>query len=371
MEIQIGKTREEDAAAVAEMYAEGSAALRAAGVDQWQNGYPALADVLEDIRKGESYLLKADGVPAASMAVVFREPTYDKIYGGRWLTDGENYLAVHRVCVKNSFKRRGLTGKLYAFAASLALDNGRSSLRADTHEKNFAMRGALVKNGFSECGRIFLADGSERVAYEKILTEERDVAKEKIRLVVATGNANKLREIAEIFPECEVIGQREAGFSGEAEETGSTFAENALIKARAAAEALGCSAIADDSGLCVEALGGAPGVYSARYAGGHGDDAANRALLLKNMEGKTDRRAYFQSAVALVRPDGRETVAEGRTYGKILFEDTGANGFGYDCIFFSDDLGKSFGLASAEEKNAVSHRFRALQNLVEKCGGKL
>ena len=112
---------------------------------------------------------------------------------------------------------------------------------------------------------------------------------EKRRLVVATGNAHKLREIAEIFTDFEVVSQKQMGFTDEVEETGTTFAENALIKARAAANALGCIALADDSGICVDALGGAPGVYSARYAGEHGSDKANRDLLLKNMENVTDR----------------------------------------------------------------------------------
>ena len=188
---------------------------------------------------------------------------------------------------------------------------------------------------------------------------------EKKRLVVATGNVNKLREIAEIFPHYEVISAKQAGFEGEVEETGETFAENSRLKAEAVARALGCIALADDSGLCVEALGGAPGVYSARYAGGHGDDRANRLLLLKNMEDERNRRAYFQSAIALVYPDGKCLIAEGRTYGNILYEETGENGFGYDCVFESEDLGKSFGVASAEEKNAVSNRFRALQKLSE------
>lgn len=189
---------------------------------------------------------------------------------------------------------------------------------------------------------------------------------EKKRLVVATGNAHKLREIAEIFTDFEVVSQKEMGFDEDVEETGTTFAENALIKARAAAKALGCIALADDSGLCVDALGGAPGVYSARYCGYHGDDKKNRDLLLQNMQGKTDRRAHFTSAVALVYPDGKEIVVEGKTYGNILHEEQGDGGFGYDCIFESEDLKKSFGLAAAEEKNAVSHRFRALQALLEK-----
>ena len=186
---------------------------------------------------------------------------------------------------------------------------------------------------------------------------------EKIRLVVATGNKNKLREIAEIFPDFEVCSQKQMGFDEDVEETGMTFAENALIKARAACAALGEMVIADDSGLCVDALGGAPGVYSARYCGYHGNDEENRKVLLKNMEGITNRRAHFTSAIALVCPDGKELVAEGHTYGEILHEETGDGGFGYDCLFFNEDLRKSFGVATAEEKNSVSHRFRALQKM--------
>ena len=185
----------------------------------------------------------------------------------------------------------------------------------------------------------------------------------KEKLVVATGNAHKLKEISEIFTEYEICSQKSAGFDGDVEETGLTFSENALIKARAASNALGCVALADDSGLCVEALDGAPGVYSARYAGGHGDDKANRDLLLKNLQGESNRRAYFESAIALVFPDGRELVACGRTYGNILEDEQGEGGFGYDCIFESEDLKKSFGLASPAEKNSVSHRFRALTKL--------
>ena len=191
---------------------------------------------------------------------------------------------------------------------------------------------------------------------------------EKMRkkLVVATGNKNKLREISQIFPDYEVISQSQAGFCTEAEETGSTFAENAVIKAQAACNALSLPVIADDSGICVTALGGAPGVYSARYAGAHGDDKANRDKLLKVLKDKADRSAYFESAIAFCRPGKEPVVTTGRTYGQILKEETGENGFGYDCIFFSDDLKKSFGIASAEEKNAVSHRYRALIALKEK-----
>ena len=184
---------------------------------------------------------------------------------------------------------------------------------------------------------------------------------EKIRLVVASGNAHKLREIAEIFTDFEVYSQKQMGFDEDVEETGTSFAENALIKARAACKALGEMVLADDSGLCVDALDGAPGVYSARYCGHHGSDEENRKVLLKNMQGVENRKAHFTSAIAIVYPDGRELVAEGHTYGEILHEETGDGGFGYDCLFFSDDLQKSFGVATAEEKNKVSHRFRGLQ----------
>ena len=184
-------------------------------------------------------------------------------------------------------------------------------------------------------------------------------------LVVATGNKHKLQEIQAIFKDVRVVSARKAGYLGDPEETGATFEENAIIKARAAAEALNLPALADDSGLCVAALGGAPGIYSARYAGGHGDDKKNREKLLHELRGIENRAAYFRSAAALCFPQsmGGKTVT---ATGDILTREEGENGFGYDCLFYSDDLCKSFGVASAEEKNAVSHRFRALTALKEK-----
>lgn len=192
---------------------------------------------------------------------------------------------------------------------------------------------------------------------------------EKQKLVVASGNAHKIHEISQIFTDYQVLSQTEMGFCEDVEETGATFMENALIKARAACKVLGCPVLADDSGLCVNALGGAPGVYSARYSGTHGNDKANRATLLKNMQGIADRKAHFVCSLALVYPDGTEILAEGRTSGKILDFEDGEGGFGYDPVFESDDLKKSFGRATAEEKNAVSHRFRALQALRAKLDG--
>lgn len=188
-------------------------------------------------------------------------------------------------------------------------------------------------------------------------------------LIVATGNKHKLQEIQAIFKDVRVVSAREAGYLGDPEETGATFEENAIIKARAAAEALNLPALADDSGLCVAALGGAPGIYSARYAGGHGDDKKNRKKLLAELGDEKNRAAYFRSAAALCFPQsmgGKTVTATGDTHGRILTREEGENGFGYDCLFYSDDLCKSFGVASAEEKNAVSHRFRALTALKEK-----
>ena len=185
----------------------------------------------------------------------------------------------------------------------------------------------------------------------------------KKTLIVATGNQHKLREIAEIFTDYEVLSQKQMGFCEDVEENGVSFAENALIKARAVCQALGVVTLADDSGLCVDALGGQPGIFSARYCGHHGDDEANRKKLLENMQGITNRTAHFICAIALVYPNGEELVVEGQTFGEILHEEVGNGGFGYDPLFFSRDLQKSFGVATAEEKNKVSHRFRALKKL--------
>ena len=187
-------------------------------------------------------------------------------------------------------------------------------------------------------------------------------------LVVASGNKGKLREIAEILTDYTVVPMKDLGFTDEVEETGTTFAENAYIKASAVAKALGLPALADDSGLSVDALSGAPGVYSARYAGKHGEDAANNRKLLSALSGveEKDRTAKFCSAVVLCCPDGSAVTGYGETYGRILFAPEGQSGFGYDPLFYSFDLKKSFGTASAQEKNAVSHRYRALVDLKKK-----
>lgn len=188
------------------------------------------------------------------------------------------------------------------------------------------------------------------------------------KLIVASNNKGKIKEIKEILKDVyEIVPMGEAGFNEEIEENGSTFFENALIKAKAVSEALGVNALADDSGLCVDALGGAPGIYSARFSGVHGDDAANRKKLLselKNLKNPDERKARFVSSVVLYKRGGKVVSGMGETHGIIGFKEEGENGFGYDSLFVSDDLGKSFGVATAEEKNAVSHRKRALIDLL-------
>lgn len=187
------------------------------------------------------------------------------------------------------------------------------------------------------------------------------------KLVVASGNKGKIKEIKAILGDrYEVVSMRDEGCFLDVEETGATFTENALIKARAVSEYLHEDVISDDSGLMVESLNGAPGVYSARYAGEHGNDALNRKTLLENLQGVSNRRAKFVSAVVLYRADGTHIVGTGETLGVITDKERGDNGFGYDSLFLSDDLGITFGEASDEQKNAVSHRYRALKNLIEK-----
>lgn len=185
-------------------------------------------------------------------------------------------------------------------------------------------------------------------------------------IVLASGNKGKIAEFNAMLAPVSVISPKDLGLDFDVEETGKTFFENALIKARALYELCGKPTIADDSGLCVDALDGEPGVYSARYSGG--SDADNVAKLLKTLEGKTDRKAHFTSCI--VYYDGERTVdAYGHTYGEIALAPEGDNGFGYDPVFVSDDLKKSFGVADEIEKNSVSHRARALAELKIKLAG--
>ena len=192
------------------------------------------------------------------------------------------------------------------------------------------------------------------------------------KLVLSTRNKHKIKEVEAILNTClsspvELLSLDDIGLTGEIEEDGTTFEENALIKARAAFEKSGIPSIADDSGLTVDALDGAPGIYSARYASTDGhdaDDRENNLLLLKNLEGKSDRSAAYVCAIAYVGGSGEFTV-RGEARGKILEEAQGDGGFGYDPYFFSDDANACFGVISPEEKNKYSHRRRALEAFAE------
>lgn len=188
------------------------------------------------------------------------------------------------------------------------------------------------------------------------------------KVVVASRNKGKVKEFQEMLNslDIEVVDLSQWPDLEEPEETGMTFMENAKLKANYYAQNTGNYCLADDSGLEVLALNGAPGVYSARYAGMQHNDKDNNQLLLKNMQGKTDRTCRFCCTLALANPDGNIVLtAEGFCEGVLLEQERGDSGFGYDPLFFSKDLKKSLGEASSKEKNSISHRSRALQKLVK------
>ena len=188
-----------------------------------------------------------------------------------------------------------------------------------------------------------------------------------MKLILASNNAHKLTEMKAILAPYfdEIVSMGEAGIEHETVEDGKTFMENAVKKAKELAELSGCCAIADDSGLCVDALAGGPGVFSARFAGVHGDDKANNALLLKELEGERERGAHYTCAIALAWPDGRVLTAEDYLYGEIAYDERGTNGFGYDPLFLLKELGLRTAELSPDEKNRISHRGKALRKLVE------
>ena len=196
-----------------------------------------------------------------------------------------------------------------------------------------------------------------------------------MEIVLASRNKHKISELQALLgkyvPDIKILSLDDIGFEGDIVEDGSTFSENAMIKARAVASR-GYIGIGDDSGLSVRALDGAPGIYSARYAGEHGNDRANNELLLKNLANKTDRYAEFVCTIALVFPDGREPIeVEGRTGGTILESPVGKAGFGYDPLFFYEQFGKTFAQLTSEEKNSISHRGKAIEALAVKIKNEL
>ncbi len=203
-----------------------------------------------------------------------------------------------------------------------------------------------------------------------------------MKLILASRNKKKIREmealLAKYVDDVRILSLDDIGFEGDIEEDGVTFEENALIKASAAMEAAKSriaaisddqiAAIADDSGLAVDALNGAPGVYSARYAGEHGDDAANNALLIKNLADvpACERTARFVCCIACVFPDGTSFTVRGETEGTIIDDARGDGGFGYDPYFYYAPFGKTFAELTADQKNAISHRGKAVAKLAEK-----
>lgn len=194
-----------------------------------------------------------------------------------------------------------------------------------------------------------------------------------MKFVLATHNPGKLREMSAILAELgvEVVMPAELGVIVDVEETGETFAENAMLKAKAVCAAAGLPAIADDSGLCVDALNGAPGVYSARYGGPELDDRGRYLLLLSSMRGAPTRAAHFACAVACAFPNGDELTASGRCDGAIAFAPMGDGGFGYDPVFLLPEKAKTFAQLTEEEKDALSHRGKALRAFVAELAAYL
>jgi XTP/dITP diphosphohydrolase len=190
------------------------------------------------------------------------------------------------------------------------------------------------------------------------------------RLVLATANADKLIELTRILAASavpvELVGLDQFPGAPDVAETGATFVENALLKAVAISEFTGLPAVADDSGICADALNGMPGILSARWSGRHGDEPANLALLLAQLADIPDERrgAHFACAAALVLPSGEQVVAEGTVHGRLIRERRGSNGFGYDPIFVPDGESRTTAELSASEKDAISHRGRAFRGLV-------
>ena len=194
-----------------------------------------------------------------------------------------------------------------------------------------------------------------------------------MKVVLASKNQHKLVEMRDILSAqgVEVVLESDVGIDVDVEETGTTFEENSLLKAKAVMEASGLPAIADDSGLAVDALGGAPGVYSARYGGEELDDAGRYRLLLENMRGQLDRRCKFVSVITLCMPNGDVISARGECPGTLAYAPQGENGFGYDPIFFVPEKKKTFAQLSPEEKNAISHRGNALKLFQQKLADYL
>lgn len=187
------------------------------------------------------------------------------------------------------------------------------------------------------------------------------------KFILASNNEHKVKEFKEIYDDVEILSLKDIDFKDEIDETGSSFIENALIKAKTVSEfamkkGYNYPVVADDSGLEVDSLNGEPGIYSARYAGDH-DSKRNRDYLIEKLRKHENKNAHFVCCLVKYFSDGKYICAYGKTYGHIVDKELGDTSFGYDCIFYSDDLKKTFGESSAEEKNRVSHRKRAIIEL--------
>jgi len=190
-------------------------------------------------------------------------------------------------------------------------------------------------------------------------------------IIFATNNKNKLRELRSIFPNVSILSLNELGYEKEIIEDGKTFEENALIKARQVSLDLNMTVVAEDSGLEVDALGGAPGIYSARYAGLDKDDEANNQLLLKNLVGVENRTARYVCAICVYHPDGEYKIFKETCSGIIIDQRRGSGGFGYDPYFYIPMFGKTFAEVPLEMKNTISHRSKAFNKLKEVCNEDL
>lgn len=189
-----------------------------------------------------------------------------------------------------------------------------------------------------------------------------------MKLIIASNNKHKIAEIKSILGTKfdAILSLSEAEITHETIEDGTTFLENAIKKASEIAALSGACALADDSGICAHALDNAPGIYSARFAGEHGDDKANNAMLLEKLSDKSDRTAHYTCAMALVRPNGEITTAEGHLYGTVIEAPRGVGGFGYDPLFVPDGESRTLAEMTDGEKNEISHRKRALEALLKK-----
>ncbi len=292
-------------------------------------------------------------------------------------------LAVHKLMQNGLLDQNPIIGQVAAISAGVVDD--RPMLDLCYHEDSRAQTDmTLVMN---QCGEFIELQGTGegraftnlelsalldmgRAGIRSLMRAQREALRgqgdwllPKRRVVVASGNAHKLKELGDIFGGvAELVSMKDAGFAGDIEENGETFEQNAAIKAEAVARATGLPALADDSGLSVDALGGAPGVFSARYAGAHGDDQANNDLLLQNMQGVTDRACRFVCAMALALPGEATRVVRGECPGELLTQRAGEGGFGYDPLF-RYQTGKTFAEMTEQEKNAVSHRAVAAQKM--------